>query len=275
MIGQIPQNWWMQNQFMLPQIQNLGTRPPPGLIDLAPKTDASGILSTSGVQMPDYAGSAGGRGGLNGGGPGLTQGPAQFGLEAGQDATADTTTTATHDWRDVVAGALANAVPGIGSFYSVTGMTQQAKDLARSFAESLGLASPSGYDPGYTAPPGTVDYDREGLAGGPGAPQGANGGGAGGNPGMGEGSGSPTAGSSGPGGPEGGSEGTGSEGWAKGGPVMAHMLTGPNPPGPDQGMGGLMGGEFVVNAKAAKKHRGLLDAINSGASKAKIKGLLG
>jgi hypothetical protein len=62
-----------------------------------------------------------------------------------------------------------------------------------------------------------------------------------------------------------GTEGSGDEGggmYAKGGPVRA--LSGPNPRGPDDGYAALDRGEFVVRAKQAKKHKGLLHSINSG-----------
>lgn len=64
-------------------------------------------------------------------------------------------------------------------------------------------------------------------------------------------------------------------GWAyaRGGKVDA--LHGPNPPGPDDGFGALDKGEHVINAKQAKKYRGLLEAINEGAPKKKLRGLLG
>jgi hypothetical protein len=59
----------------------------------------------------------------------------------------------------------------------------------------------------------------------------------------------------------------------KGGTVRG--LIGPNPPGPDDGFGGLQRGEFVVQADEARKHRGLLHAINKGKlSRKKARGLL-
>lgn len=61
--------------------------------------------------------------------------------------------------------------------------------------------------------------------------------------------------------------------YSKGGSVRG--LLGPNPPGPDDGFGGLDRGEFVVNKREARKHRGLLDAINKGkVSKKKARSLL-
>lgn len=69
----------------------------------------------------------------------------------------------------------------------------------------------------------------------------------------------------------GGYEGSGM--YNRGGPV--NMLLGPNPPGPDDGYGGLQRGEYVVRKQEAEKHRGLLEAINKGkVSKKKARGLL-
>lgn len=64
--------------------------------------------------------------------------------------------------------------------------------------------------------------------------------------------------------------------WAKGGSVMASMLQGPNPMGPDQGYGALKSGEYVIKDSAVKKYGiELMDAINSGKiSKGKLRGLL-
>jgi len=65
-------------------------------------------------------------------------------------------------------------------------------------------------------------------------------------------------------------------GFAKGGHVMASMLSAPNPMGPDQGYGALKSGEFVINDKAVSKYGiDLMNAINSGKiSKGKLLGLL-
>jgi hypothetical protein len=72
----------------------------------------------------------------------------------------------------------------------------------------------------------------------------------------------------------GGEGGAGSGGgYAKGGAVT--RVSGPNPPGPDDGSANLKIGEHVINAKQAAKYRGLLEAINAGAPKAKLRGLLG
>jgi hypothetical protein len=65
------------------------------------------------------------------------------------------------------------------------------------------------------------------------------------------------------------------DGFARGGPVSAGRLAGPNPPGPDDGHAALDAGEYVVRASQAKKYQGLLSAINSGASKKQLRGLLG
>jgi hypothetical protein len=79
-------------------------------------------------------------------------------------------------------------------------------------------------------------------------------------------------GGNGPG--EGAGEGPG-PGFARGGLVSAGRLAGPNPPGPDDGHAALDAGEYVVRAAQARKHQGLLAAINSGASKKQLRGLLG
>jgi hypothetical protein len=62
--------------------------------------------------------------------------------------------------------------------------------------------------------------------------------------------------------------------YSKGGPVKG--LIGPNPPGPDEGLGALQRDEFVVKKSAARKHRGLLEDINDDGKidKKRRKGLL-
>jgi hypothetical protein len=64
-------------------------------------------------------------------------------------------------------------------------------------------------------------------------------------------------------------------GFAMGG--MVNRLTGPNPPGPDDGMAGLDMGEYVVKKSSVNKYgKGLLDMINEGKMPAKkMKSLLG
>jgi hypothetical protein len=76
----------------------------------------------------------------------------------------------------------------------------------------------------------------------------------------------------------GGGPGTGAPGdaaFAKGG--MVNSLLGPDPQGPDDGMGYLDKGEYVVKKSAVNKYgRGLLDMINEGKVPAKkMKSLLG
>lgn len=75
----------------------------------------------------------------------------------------------------------------------------------------------------------------------------------------------------------GGGPGTGAEGdaaFAKGG--MVRSLLGPDPKGPDDGLGYLDKGEYVIKKSAVNKYgRGLLDMINEGKMPAKkIKSLL-
>jgi hypothetical protein len=64
-------------------------------------------------------------------------------------------------------------------------------------------------------------------------------------------------------------------GYAMGG--MVNRLTGPNPPGADDGMAGLDMGEYVVKKSSVNKYgKGLLDMINEGKMPAKkMKSLLG
>jgi hypothetical protein len=76
----------------------------------------------------------------------------------------------------------------------------------------------------------------------------------------------------------GGGPGTGADGdaaFANGG--MVRSLLGPNPQGPDDGLGYLDKGEYVVKKSAVNKYgRGLLDMINEGKVPAKkMKSLLG
>jgi len=76
----------------------------------------------------------------------------------------------------------------------------------------------------------------------------------------------------------GGGPGTGADGdaaFAKGG--MVNSLLGPDPKGPDDGMGYLDKGEYVIKKSSVNKYgRGLLDMINEGKVPAKkLKSLLG
>jgi hypothetical protein len=76
----------------------------------------------------------------------------------------------------------------------------------------------------------------------------------------------------------GGGPGTGADGdaaFSKGG--MVHTLLGPDPQGPDDGMGYLDKGEYVIKKSSVNKYgRGLLDMINEGKVPAKkMKSLLG
>jgi hypothetical protein len=65
--------------------------------------------------------------------------------------------------------------------------------------------------------------------------------------------------------------------YAKGGKVIKDHLKGPDPKGPDEGYGALLGGEFVIKKSAVKKYgEGLLSMINDGKIPAKkMKSLLG
>ena len=99
--------------------------------------------------------------------------------------------------------------------------------------------------------------------------------------GGGDGNGGDTAGIGGQGGDSagntGGGPGTGADGdaaFAKGG--MVRSLLGPDPKGPDDGLGYLDKGEYVIKRSAVNKYgRGLLDMINEGKMPAKkIRSLL-
>jgi hypothetical protein len=383
MIGNTPQNWWQGNQFMMPQLQPGPMAMPQTYEQWAqlnmPKMD-NGILSTSGVAVPDYVteGKSGAEKGPGGVGNSFSYGAPEYGMEAGKSADATTTTTSSKDWGEVARMGLMNAIPGISTLYGVTGMTSIAKDLAREYAEALGLASPSrdinsataladqqaaaqnaygdqqgfgnegglgvGADPSQAGNTGDASSESPGLYN--------KGGWVGKRPGHYAGGGLVTA----PPeeiqrrtemlrgllqAPEPESQMTDEE-WEAAQAVAARNaerermfalrdkmtregvpedqthrlpgavspaerfqmepapeldimnnwlpaprnisfaaggrvggLFGPNPPGPDTGFGGLMGGEYVVKAKAAKKRRGLLDAINSGADDKTLKGLLG
>lgn len=66
---------------------------------------------------------------------------------------------------------------------------------------------------------------------------------------------------------------SGGVGYAKGG--LVDYLTGPNPPGPDDGGGMLQLGEYVIKKSSVNKYgKSLLDAINAGKPAKKIKSLL-
>jgi len=70
---------------------------------------------------------------------------------------------------------------------------------------------------------------------------------------------------------------SGDVGFSKGGKVTKSRLKGPDPRGPDEGYGALLGGEFVIKKSAVKKYgEGLLSMINDGKIPAKkMKSLLG
>ena len=78
-----------------------------------------------------------------------------------------------------------------------------------------------------------------------------------GNPG--ESGGGPTSSESGVGNPGEsgggyGASGDGDSGWAKGGKVTKDRLKGPDPKGPDEGYGALLGGEYVIKKSAVNKY---------------------
>ena len=134
-----------------------------------------------------------------------------------------------------------------------------------------------GFDPGLydrrlpVAIPGVTDggggtYYVPEISGG-----GAGGIGNDGGAGIGDGVGTGEGGGMGNTGEGGGGPGEG--GWYKGG--LVDYVTGPNPPGPDDGLGMLQLGEYVIKKSSVKKYgKGLLDAINAGKPAKKIKSLL-
>jgi hypothetical protein len=71
--------------------------------------------------------------------------------------------------------------------------------------------------------------------------------------------------------------GDGGDGLANGGYVHGGLMSGPNPPGPDDGAVNLDMGEYVIKKSSVNKYgRGLLDMINEGkVSAKKMKSLLG
>ena len=78
--------------------------------------------------------------------------------------------------------------------------------------------------------------------------------------------------------PESAGDGTGvGTGMAKGGYVHGGLMSGPNPPGPDDGAVNLDIGEYVIKKSSVDKYgKGLLDMINEGKVPAKkMKSLLG
>jgi len=74
-----------------------------------------------------------------------------------------------------------------------------------------------------------------------------------------------------------GGGGGGGDGLAQGGMVHGGLMSGPNPPGPDDGAVNLDVGEYVVKKSSVNKYgKGLLDMINEGkVSAKKMKSLLG
>jgi hypothetical protein len=148
----------------------------------------------------------------------------------------------------------------------------QMQPSTNPYAESLANTALGGYNPGVY----NVLLDEKidpvtGIA----VP--VNDGGAGGDAGASTGSGATGTGqgtgmsNQGEGGPDSGNN----AGWAKGG--LIDRVSGPNPPGPDDGAGMLDLGEYVIKKSSVKKYgAGLLDMINEGKIPAKkMKSLLG
>jgi len=148
----------------------------------------------------------------------------------------------------------------------------QMQPFQNPYADSLASTALGGYNPGVY----NVLLDEKidpvtGIAvpvndGGTGGDAGASAGS--GDTGTGQGTGMSNQG-------EGGPDGGNNAGWAKGG--LIDRVSGPNPPGPDDGAGMLDLGEYVIKKSSVKKYgAGLLDMINEGKIPAKkMKSLLG
>ena len=145
---------------------------------------------------------------------------------------------------------------GIGSLFGKSAFDQLAEEAGRGYSMKEGFFSDAYFDTvraaeeakNPTTPTAPVEaVTREALA------DLATGGSSGGN-GTG---GGPS------GGPGGEGMGNGGNAWAKGGPVTRERLIGPDPEGPDEGYGALMGGEHVIRKSSAKYYgKALMRAIN-------------
>jgi hypothetical protein len=268
MASLVPQNFWQGNAFMMPSLARPTRQAFPleqFLAEEKRKQAADQAMQTSGVNVPGYIteGKSGAEKGAGGVGNSFSYGAPEYGMEAGKSATGTNTTTSSTDWGDVAKMGAMNALPGIGSLMSVTGMTDMAKGYLSSLmgppAQSAQLAN----DPSYAMNTPTALAEQALAA------QNAYGDqqGFGNEGGLGIGADPSQAGNTG----DASSESPGL--YNKGGVVRS--LVGPNPPGPDDGYGGLDRGEVVIAAGPAKKHRSLLLALNSGASNSKLRSLLG
>jgi hypothetical protein len=74
-----------------------------------------------------------------------------------------------------------------------------------------------------------------------------------------------------------GSSAASGNGYAKGGHVTRDRLTGPNPPGPDDGYAALDVGETVITAEATSRYgKDVMNALNKGlVSREAVRRLLG
>jgi hypothetical protein len=162
-----------------------------------------------------------------------------------------------------------NVVGGVGSPYSQ--VMGQMRPVGNPYAGVLAGQAMGGYNPGLYDQIAAANVARAAAAdtGVTLADYYGGGGGGGGDGGD--------SGSSGDGN-TGGGPGTGADGdaaFSKGG--MVRTLLGPDPQGPDDGMGYLDKGEYVIKKSSVNKYgRGLLDMINEGKVPAKkMKSLLG
>lgn len=157
------------------------------------------------------------------------------------------------------------STPDWGAAYSLAQMT--GSPALMGYAVDGMLGSSNGAAKAADAAPSTTTGLAQGYDG-PGSNRGGSGGsdvdgGAGNSAGTGNNDGGRDA-------------GTGGGFMAKGGPVTARDVKGPNPAGPDDGFTALQVGEYVIKKSAVNKYgQGLLDAINQGKLPAKaLRGLL-
>jgi hypothetical protein len=160
-----------------------------------------------------------------------------------------------------------NVVGGAGSPYSQ--IMGQMRPVGNPYAGVLAGQAMGGYNPGLYDQIAAANVARAAAADTGVTLADYYGGGGGGDGGD--------SGSSGDGN-TGGGPGTGADGdaaFSKGG--MVRTLLGPDPQGPDDGMGYLDKGEYVIKKSSVNKYgRGLLDMINEGkVSAKKMKSLLG
>jgi len=160
----------------------------------------------------------------------------------------------------------------VGNVSPYSLVSQQMQQFTNPYADTLANIALGGYNPNVyrtlleESGDGNTDTDWWNQDGGGASDTGGDSGGVGDGGGGGGGGGMGNTG-------EGGG-GPGEGGWYKGG--LVNYVTGPNPPGPDDGGGLLQLGEYVIKKSSVDKYgKGLLDMINAGKIPAKkIKSLL-